>query len=469
MKVALVIPKSGNKLATAGPPLNLGYLASYLRKYVDDVNVKIIDGIIGQDDKKLLEDFKPDLVGLTATTPQINDAYRLADWIRSRFGNQTHIVMGGVHVSVLPQEAISHCDTVIVGEGERALSDIIQREYYPEVYNGVPINNLDEIPSPAFDLIDIEGYMKSEDNSGKMILDNPRCVPLITSRGCPYRCAFCWNSFRVAQPRYHSAQRILDDLTYLKEHYSINCVWFVDDEFAVNKKRLKEIDKLFTENKLDIPWGCQARATTLDVETMLLMKHSGCKHISVGFESGNRRILDLLKAHSVSLEDNEQVLSNGKKAGMPIGGSFILGTPSETREEMYDTLRFIEKHDDLAFAGIGTLIPYPSTKIWETCLEKNLLPKKVDYDKLIPTPIPENTYIICDTMSRNDYVKTFRDIHIIIGITQKVRDICRSSSSPISDFLKLFRLKRMWYFTLYHPLRFSKLFLKTLRTFFKKG
>lgn len=474
LKVALVVPKMQNRLVAGIPPLNLGYLAGYLRRHVDGVDVRIIDGSIGQDDRKLLKTYVPDLIGITATTPQINSAYSLADWARSEFGGNAYIVMGGIHVSCLPEEASQHCDTVVVGDGEFALLSIVTAWMKgfksPKIVQGFPIQNLDEIPMPAYDLMDLEAYIANPENAGNTLRANPeclsmsiRCIPLITSRGCNWRCPFCYNSFRTSSVRYHSAKRIVDEVKYLMDNYKVNSIWFTDDEFVVNKKRLKELDGLFTERDLDIPWGCQARATSLDVETMQLMKHFGCKLVMVGIESGNRRMLNFLKANSVSLEDNERCIECGARVGLPVGGSFILGTPSETKEEMYDTLRFIEKSDDIALVGIGALIPYPATTVWNVCMEKRLLPEKPDYDMLVPTSIPDRTYIVCDTMSRGEYVKTFREIHIIAGITQRVRDICRSSDSPLTDLVKLFRYKRMWYFCVRHPVRLIKLLRKAWR------
>lgn len=471
LKIALVVPASKLPLNTSCPPLNLGYLASYIREYAKNVEVAIIDGAIGQNVENSLFNFQPDVIGVSFTTPLAYDAYRLGDWIKTNC-EDVFIVMGGVHPSVLPEEALLHCDCVVIGEGEMAMlqigEDIQKKREISRIIKGDFIKDLDAIPSPAFDLMDIESYMKTTDNPSQAFpfgLNHARLGSLITSRGCPWNCIFCYNSFRSTPPRWHSAKRVVDEVTYFIEKYNANSIFFVDDEFAVNKKRLKTISVLFKEYGIDkkIVWGCQARASTLDYETMKLMNGCGCKFVSVGFESANQRMLSLLKNNTITVKQNEQVLVNAKRADMLVGGSFIFGTPTETKTEMLETLAFMENHDELAFMGVNVIIPYPFTKVWETCMEKGLLPKKLDYTKLVPTSNANGAYVVCDTMNEKEFKRLVNDIQRIAGVTQKIRLIYKSSNKPLRDFIYLFKNKFYWHFAVKHPVRIWKLFLKVLR------
>ena len=461
-RVAFVTP-GGLPLSAACPPLNLGYLASFLKKHLPEVDVKLFDGVIGQDVKNLLKNFSPHIVGVTATTPQALAAYELGEWIKQNLPN-SYRVIGGVHASIMPTEASEYYDSVVVGEGELAILDIVRRlqanDPPPKIIEGQYINDLDVIPSPAFNLMDIETYLKCE-QAYPFGIKNPRTGYLMTSRGCPYRCVFCWNSLRRVPPRYFSAKRVVDEVQYFIDHYHVNSIFFYDDEFVINKKRLKEIAVMFKETGIDrkIVWGCQARATTLDVSTLKLMKAMGCRLVSVGFESGSQKILDILKNNTVKLEDNIRAIENAKKVGVTLGGSFIYGMPDETKEEMVETSSFFEKYEDLAFVAVNVLIPYPGTKIWEKCREENLIPEKLDYRKLVLTSKPKDTYIVCNTMSLNKFNQFMMDVQRTAYFLTKIRLLFRESGSSLKDYGKLFMLPLFWYMLVFHPL----LILKQLR------
>ena len=187
-KVALVNPGTFREHGIH-EPINIGYIGAYLEQY--GVTVKIIDQLAGDNVEKELEDFKPDIAGITATTPVIPDAYKIADFSRSK---NILTVIGGVHASVLPQEALGHCDVVVVGEGEQAMLEIVQGKNTSSVVSTAHINNIDEIPMPARHLMNMRHYLRSKDNiSGTHLYFVPpgtRVSAILTSRGCPYRCIF---------------------------------------------------------------------------------------------------------------------------------------------------------------------------------------------------------------------------------------------------------------------------------------
>ena len=455
VRVALVVPDSGLALNDACPPLNLGYLASYLRKCRKDVEIKIVDGVAHQPVREILLGFNPDIVGVTATTPQAPSAYQLADWVKQNLP-YAFTVMGGVHASALPKEALEHFDCVVVGEGEKALVEIVEAYEcgyrWAGVIDGEYIRNLDEIPMPAYDLINVEEYLK-HGPPFPFGLKNPKTVSLVTSRGCFHRCPFCRNSSRKEPVRYFSAKRVVDEIEYFITKHHVDSVFFNDDEFLINKARLFEIKRLLKERGLlgRFVWGCQARVKTLNEETLRLVKSMGCVVVSPGFESYNPRMLNFLKCGTTKIEDNENALKVAEKVGMTIGGSFIFGTPSETLAEMRESWKWFENRDSLAFIGINTIIPYPNTTIWEICKSKGLLPKNLDYTRLVPTSVPKKTYIVCDTMPHETFNRFIVDIQRVAWILTQLRLIRRQSKQRFRDFLGLAQFKTFWWMLAFHP------------------
>lgn len=463
MKVAFVTPASPRlKMATSSPPINLGILAAVAREAGHEA--RIFDGVIGQDYKRDLIAWSPDVACITATTPQAPLAYSLCE----RLKDAVPTIMGGIHPTVMPEEAAQHADAVVVGEGEAAMLELLgmvaRKERPPRITEGKPVMDLDTIPAPAWDLIEVEKYMHAYDNASNafpygMGAGVIRLGNVLTSRGCAGgRCAFCWNSHRTAPVRWNSAGRVVDDLKFLIDRYKINAAFFVDDEFVAHKPRLEKIAALLKEGGIspDFALGCQARSTSLDVGTCRLMKSMGFRFASVGFESGNGRVLSMLKCGITSIADNERALKNASEAGLMIGGSFIFGTPTETKAEMLDTLRFIEKHDEMVFIGINVLIPYPGTAIWSMAKSMNLLPGAVDYEKLIPTSKAADTYITCSTMGADSFQSFIMDLQRITFTRSKMNLIAKSEPTVggrLRSYAGLYRHKLFWYMLARHPMR----------------
>ena len=427
LKVALVVPKINLSLCNSAPPLGLGYIASYLRKTLPSVEIRIFDGATGEDAEKAIREFQPQIVGVTATTPQAPAAYRLADTVRQNWPNIL-MVMGGVHATVLPQEALEHFDIVVVGEGEKTFSQIVQRflqDKLPQkgVVEGEPIDNLDDIPSPSFDLLNVRWYLQRG-----LVLPGTRTpmFGLVTSRGCPYHCAFCYNSYRKTKVRYFSARRIVEEILFLRKEYGISSVFFNDDEFLINNQRIKTLAELFEETGISkwLKWGCQARATTITAPLLKTIKSMGCVALSVGFESGTERLLHYLKSGSATLASNERALDIADSFGILMGGSFIFGTPTETLEEMKYTFEWVVNHPKLKFYYTLILAPFPGTKVWNLCMERGALPEKVNYEMLTPdinsSLVEENMYPV-PSVPLKTFVRFMRDINRASWFINEVR------------------------------------------------
>ena len=383
-RIALVNPGQDPRFSVQ-EPLHLGYLASYLRK--NNVEVTIIDELAGEDVERKILEYKPTLVGLTATTPLVNDAYRIAAFCRS---NGIKTVMGGVHVSILPEEALKHVDMVVIGEGEESLLKIARGEHEGRIIKSPGyIKDLDEIPMPARDLLNMDFYKNSKARIPESYLyfvpAGMKVAAINSSRGCPYNCIFCHNTWRDVPFRFHSADRVLDEIKVLLDVYGVKAIFFIEDNFWANKKRLKEICERIVAEKLDFIWAANAKVTDVSEDLLTLAKKAGCKQITFGFESGSQRILDFLEKRT-TVADNYRAVELCNKVGIIPQGTLMLGIPSETVEDIRATQRFVSD-SKIQSVGICLTTPYPGTKLWSILESEGKIPEKFEwrdftYDKV---------------------------------------------------------------------------------------
>ena len=419
-KVVLVNPGKNKPWASILPPMNLGYIASFLEKH--GVETYIVDELAGQDIKKAFDTIQPDIVGITATTALASDAYTVAK-VSRKYGFTT--VMGGVHASFLTEEVLNHVDIVVKGEGEQAMLDIV-RGNRSRVITAPYIKNLDKIPPPAWHLMDMEFYLSASDRFKGVHIDyvspNNKLGSLMTIRGCPYSCIFCCNSWRNIPIRFNSPERVLDEIKLLIEQYGIQALYFAEDDFFMSKSRLKNICRLMHENNINLKWGCQARSNSVDLETLTMAKEAGCCQVQFGFESGSQRILDILKNKTTKVEKNAQAVKLCKQAGIHSFATFMLGNPTETVEDLQATFDFI-KNNHIDRVGVLVTTPFPGTKLWQWCEEHDLIPENIDYS----TCITSNVSIpCCDTISPkvvNKFARKIRSYLYPVTFGEALREI----------------------------------------------
>ena len=176
----------------------------------------------------------------------------------------------------------------------------------------------------------------------------------------------------------NSAKRIIDEMKELQEKYGTQAVFFMDDDFLFSKPRVKEFCELYKKEGIKIIWGCQARVTSKGLELLKELAEANCKQITFGLESGNQRILNLLKNDTTTVEQNREAIKKVKDAGILACGSFMIGNPSETEEEIQETKKFILENNLDGF-GVSVTTPFPGTKLWKMCEEKGIIPEKIDW------------------------------------------------------------------------------------------
>jgi len=377
MRIVLVNP-TNEFMYPGAQPTGLTILAAYLRQFYP--NIKILDRVAG-DNLLDLSVIKPDIVGVTGTTPTSEDCYNCADYAKSL---GCKVVIGGVHASIRPKEALEHADAVVVGEGEKAFKKIID-ENLTGIIKGEIINDLDEIPIPAYDLVHMEFYFKQ---TPLLKIVGKRIANILTSRGCPYNCTFCHNSFKNLKYRANSPERTVKEIEYLIEKYQVNAIFFIEDNFFVNKERVINISKLLIEKRINIVWGANSRVNNIDIKTLKIAKNAGCYQITFGWESGSQRMLDIYNKQ-VTVKQNEDSIKLCREAGIKANGTVMIGGPGETLEDLNKTRKFITENDIDGGVGVCITTPLPGTKMWEDLKEK----PDVDFSQLnfFRTPIP-----LCD-------------------------------------------------------------------------
>ena len=420
VKVALVCPA---KKSVPKPPVNLAYIASFLEKH--QVDVTIVDRIPGQNVENELKRLNPDIVGITAMSPWAHDAYEVADFVKENLDSK--VVMGGVHSTVMTDEALEHVDIVAKGEGEHAMIDIVQGTSNARVVSAPYIKNLDDLPMPAYHLLDMEYYLSDKDAIIGMSID--RVATMVTSRGCPYRCVYCYNSKYPAPVQYHSPKRVIDEIRFLKEKYDINGITFLDDEFITNKKRIREICELMIDSGLHtIKWECQANSRFADLELFKLMRKAGCVSMQFGFESGSQRILDYLKKGKNTVEQNKEAIKICKEAGIKVRGLFMIGSPTETVEDIEATERFIDENE-IGYVEVYLTLPLPGSEIWDWSVERGIVPKDIDYSTLT---FAEGGVIACDTIPWDEIRTIHKRLRVKLAMRNfnKIDFVMRAIKNP---------------------------------------
>jgi len=356
----------------------------------------------------------------------------------------------------LPSEALQHFDCVVVGEGElvftRIVKNFINGKRSSGIIQGEEIEDLNTLPVIDYDSLNIEEYVKR--GVDLPLLSNP-CMDIVTSRGCPYHCVFCYNSGRATKTRYFNAERITQEILYLHAKFGVDTFYFGDDEFLINIQRLKELNILFhTHNITDwIKWGCQARSQTCTIETLELAKDAGCMLISIGLESGCERTLNYLKRGTTTLADNEKALENCSKVGILAGGNFIYGVFDQTLEEMRESFIWVTKQKHISFASSGVLVPFPGTEVWMKSQELKLLPENVDYSRLVLTYFVKDTFVVNQVVPLNDFA------NFMVNTARMARIYAnRNYLKSLWKFTAAMYKRPVFYWAwLFHPLQMLKI------------
>jgi len=376
-------------------PLGLCSLAAVLEK--NGIPVSIIDNHVHEYTSQALADEilkkQPHLVGFSTMTQNVYQAFETAELLKKR-NRDIKVVMGGIHASVLPAKVMENpnVDYVIVSEGEYTLLELSKailegKESHADirglffrkanesiVYSGhrAPIEDLDALPWPARHLVHLEKYDRHA-----FIFGVKKMMALNTSRGCPFHCTFCssssyWNrKFRARTP-----SNVVDEIDYVKKKYGADGIRFREDNFTTSRKRIVALCDEMNRRGIGLPWECESRADTVDQDVLQIMKEAGCKAIWFGVESGNQKILDFLNK-GTTLERIRKVFQWCHDCGIDTGATFMIGIPTETRQDVLQTFQFakeIRPH----WASFQAYLGLPTSSLYHYVLSHRMCFDQID-------------------------------------------------------------------------------------------
>lgn len=378
------------------PSMSLAMIAGSLIE--EGLDVKIVDLTLvsaGNADlvtKKEIEDFRPDMVGVTATTPLFYEAARIGSAAK-KLSKEILTVLGGPHASSLPIDSLkeSSFDAVVVGEGEGAVKEVVKGRDLGEikgVYCRRSIEDqgrmrldvkaedmpIDDLPFPAIGLFEAKNYV-----CPKVIARNNPVGPIEMSRGCAFNCSFCGKKVHGRKFRIKTPKRVIDELLVLKK-LGYREFHVLDDQFTTDIDKSKEICAEIIRNGIGMSWNLRTgvRVDRIDREFLELAERAGCYQIGIGFESGDQDCLDRM-GKGIRLEQAIKAAEMVRKTGIELVGFFMMGYPGETVRSMEETIRFaIKLNPDYAKATI--LVPFPGTEIYDD-FEKRGLIKTKDWSK----------------------------------------------------------------------------------------
>jgi len=400
MKILLIFPPKGFTTKEPLPSLGLISLAAYLEK--KDIEVEVIDASVEKLSwKKLsrrIKESKAQIIGITCLTEFRFKSFETARKAKEA-SPESWIIIGGPHPTFCDEDtlkSIPEIDIVVRGEGEEILLNLC-RAYEGKIelkdIKGITfrkngkivrnpdaplIENLDELPFPARKFLPIKKY------NFRLFIPGEGwriTTHLITSRGCPFGCSFCITSKMSGKIwRARSAENIIAELEEIIKNTGIKTIWFYDDTFTMNKKRVMEICGLIIRKGFNIKFTCSIRVDTVDKEVLTRMKEAGCFKVFFGVESGSQRILDEVCGKKINLEQVLKVSGWLDELEILKNPSYIIGFPTETIEEARETLKLMKEiggQKSMSFLRI-----YPGTKIEAVAKERNILPRDFSWSNV---------------------------------------------------------------------------------------
>jgi anaerobic magnesium-protoporphyrin IX monomethyl ester cyclase len=397
VRVLLVSPKSKLPIDTrTSPPLGLAYLAAVSEQRGDVVRVH--DGDVEDISlEAIIRQFAPDVVGITANTTQIMAAWRDAGLVKSIC--DAAVVLGGPHPTTLPEESAAKpgVDVVVRSEGEvtwlelltafdrlsaqdpassspitavlQPIAGITYRDEHGTPVSTpdrppIPAEELDKMPFPAWHLFSLDLYTNLQPTVDHV---EGRSLPILTSRGCPYRCSYC-SQIGPRRWRARSAESVVAEWRWLVQEQGAAEIGVLDDSFNIERQRVLDIcSRLVDEGLGEVPWIMinGIRANIADEEVLGAMVAAGCIRAAFGVESGNQEILNSVVDKHLTLDQIRAAFTAARAVGMETIGFFIVGLPGETEATMDDTIRFACELDPVV-ANFSIATPFPGTEMYET-------------------------------------------------------------------------------------------------------
>lgn len=390
--------KGGNLyVAPFEPPIGLAFLTACLKERGHEVTLLDMQGLVMDSEELVIriDAEAPELIGITAMTPTLPEALRVAELARL-VAPQAKVVLGGVHPTLDPGGVLANTnvDYVIRGEGEHALAELaaaLESGLSPAQIEGVSykvdgelvitgkaplISDLDRLPMPDYEAFPTERYIEHN-----RYLRSIRGISMIVSRGCPFQCTFCAVHQTMGRTwRIKSPQRVVDELVTLQKRHQLEGVWFKDSIFNLDRQWVKEFCHLMIEQKVDIAWQALTRVDLIDEEELQLMKRAGLTQLDLGIETGSPRSLKRLKK-GITVERIREKVSLAKKY-VKVFGFFMIGIPGEDEIDVQQTFA-LARDLDLDRWTWSIYSPLPGSALYEELIaEGKIEPYRLDYHQV---------------------------------------------------------------------------------------
>lgn len=402
------------------PPINLLYIATAIKEMtghsVEILDCQLDDTHQGNILDRITEPY--DVIGISAWTDYWYQAMTMAKKLKSRYPC-THIVLGGPHVNIFPQEVLKldFVDSIVMGDGEILMVRLLERlsdnagddVRVPGVYlrrvkygefSPYICEDLDKLPIPDRTLLPVRKYTS-------VLSREDYITTMITSRGCPYSCVFCKLKFQ--RPVSRSAENVIREFEVIHK-LGFREVEIYDDTFNWNHKRTIDICKGLVEKKNDIIWAIRDRVDRVEEDVLCYLKKSGCYRIHLGIETGSDEVMQNIKKR-ISVEQARKAVKLARKHNFVILAYFMYGLPGETLDDAKKTLKLaLELRPD--YVEFSITIPYPGTELYETALRSGIIPQDywLEFTRN-PAPLYSIPCVIENLISRKQLMR-IRDLSI---------------------------------------------------------
>lgn len=366
-------------------PLGISYLASYLLE----------NGIVAAGNLRIVDDceeaiaFKPDIIGISSVSQVISEAREFARKCKEATGCFT--ILGGYHISSLPQRLDDEFDIGVIGEGENTFAEIVEK------YTNHPMDESDLMDIRGICYRTKDGFIHLNTLRDQIVdIDTiPRPLrhktysadePIFTSRGCPFRCTFCASQrFWRGRTRFRSADSVVKEIVDTISRHQPKEIAILDDLWMADKQRFKDIVSQLVElgipDKVTFRGFC--RSNIIDEEAILLLKKLNYRFVRFGAETGSNRLLKKIKGEGISVKDHQRVIDLCKKHGLECGASFIFGVPGETIEDLQQTIEFLRKNiSHFQIIGFYMFNPIPGTQLWDELESKGAVTDDLEFERL---------------------------------------------------------------------------------------
>lgn len=404
------MPINFNSWQNTEAPLGLAYIAGVLLKASHSVRFidYEVENFSSDSLGKIIRDFKPDLVGISFRTASFRSAKTVCSLIRA-CDSGIKIMVGGPHVTAFPAESLKDlpADIAVRGEGELTVLELVDALKRGASLKGIEgltffenkelvhnqsrpwIENLDSLPFPPREIMPMDKYMVNS---------------IITSRGCPFDCIYCDKVISSRKIKFRSAQNTFAEIEFVEKNYKKKFVYFIDDHFMLNRKRIYAIFDMIKKGNLNnFQWICQSRVDGVDEDILNQARQVGCKEIMYGIETGDEEELKFINKKT-TIEQARKAITLTHKAQISIRGNFMIGFPVSTHKSVKNTIRFADSLP-IDIYRFFIVSPLPNTRLWNYLMQGK--EEKLDFSW-------HDVHFYSPTLTSKELSK--EDIHTYIGV-----------------------------------------------------